>query len=103
MQLSFAVIGLNEHKIRPNTSINKRLYQVTPFTLMRQKAPMVEQVYSCIQRNGLNVLLNNNLESTFIEISLPRKRNFLCIYKHPHISITDYFFNFSQSTFAKVK
>ena len=80
-----------------------RLYQVTPFTLMRQKAPMVEQVYSCIQRNGLNVLLDNNLESTFIEISLPRKRNFLCIYKHPYISITDYFFNFSQSSFAKVK
>ena len=73
MQLSFAVIGLNEYKIRPNTSINKRLYQVTPFTLMRQKAPMVEQVYSCIQHNGLNVLLDNNLESTFIEINLHKK------------------------------
>ena len=40
---------------------------------MRQKAPMVEQVYSCIQHNGLNVLLDNNLESTFIEINLHKK------------------------------
>ena len=47
------------------------------FALMRQKAPMVEQgffinkKYLYTKRSDLSILLNKNLESTFIEINLP--------------------------------
>ena len=67
-------------------------YQVILFVMMEQRTPMAVLVstsekFSYIKWNGLNISLDNNLESTFIEVNLSKKNNFICgcIYKHPNM------------------
>ena len=71
-------------------------YQVILFVTMEQRTPMAVLVstsekFSYVKWNGLNISLDNNLESTFIEVNLPKK-NFICgcIYKHPDMPIADF-------------
>ena len=48
--------------------------------------------YLYTKRSDLNIILDKYLESTFIEINLPKERIFLCdcIYIHLHMSIADF-------------
>ena len=48
--------------------------------------------HQTISWNDLNISLDNNLESIFIEVNLPEKKNFICgcIYKDPSMSIADF-------------
>ena len=52
----------------------------------------MNEKFSYVKWNDLNISLDNNLESTFIEVNLPKKKNFICgcIYKHPKISTADF-------------
>ena len=47
----------------------------------------ITDTFSYIKRYDLNISLDNNLESTFIEVNLSKKNNFICgcIYKHPNM------------------
>ena len=55
-------------------------YQVIPFVMMKLRAPRVvytgfyiNDKFSYVKWNYLNISLDNNLESTFIEVNLPKK------------------------------
>ena len=52
----------------------------------------MNEKFSYVKWNDLNISLDNNLESTFIEVNLPKKKNFICgcIYKHPKIPTADF-------------
>ena len=45
-----------------------------------------------MKRNDSNISLDNNLESTFIEVNLPKKSlgGFTKTYKHPNMPIADF-------------
>ena len=98
MKLNFPIIGLNEHKIGLKTPINNISLSGYAFCFDETKSThggtgfFINEKYSYTKRGDLHILLDKNLESTFIEINLSKKRNFLCgcIYKHPHTSIADF-------------
>ena len=52
----------------------------------------MNEKFSYVKWNDLNISLDNNLESTFIEVNLPKKKNFICgcIYKQPKIPTADF-------------
>ena len=104
MKLNFPIIGLREHKLGLNTPINNIsllgyaiCYDDTQST-HNGTGFFINGNYFYTKRINLIILLHKNFESTFIQINLPKKENFLggCIYKHPHMSITD--FNFTYLT-----
>ena len=92
MKSNFPIIGLSEHKIGLNTPINNISLPGYAFCYDETKSTpdrtgfFINEKYSYTKRCDLNILLDKNLESTFIEINLPKKSHFLCgcIYKHPH-------------------
>ena len=98
MKLNFPIIALSEHKIRLNTPINNISLSGYAFCFDETKSThggtgfFINEKYSYTKRSDRNILLDKNLESTFIEINLPKNRNFLCgcIYKHSHMSIADF-------------
>ena len=98
MKLNFPIIGLSEHKIGLNTPINNISLWGYAFCYDETKSThggtgfFINEKYLYTKRCDLNILLDKNLESTFIEINLSKKRNLLCgcIYKHPHISRADF-------------
>ena len=97
IKFNFPIIGLTEHKIGSNFFINSISLPVHTFCYNETKSThagsgfYINDKFSYIKRNDLNTSLDNNLESTFIEVNLPKK-NFICgcIYKHPNIPIVDF-------------
>ena len=93
MKYSFPVIGLTEHKIgrnQPLCEINLPGYTFCYDKTMSSHGGTVFFVSDKIcfsQREDLNISVNGKLESTFIELDFPKKRNILCgcIYRHPHM------------------
>ena len=57
------------------------------------------------KRDDLRETLNSpgNIESTFIEIIFPNKKNliFACVYRNPHISVNDFIDNYLIGILAK--
>ena len=98
MKLNFLIIGLSEHKMGLNTPINNISLPGDAFCYGETKSThggtgfFINGKYLYTKQSDLNIFLDKNLESTFIEINLPKKRSFLscCIYKHPYMSITDF-------------
>ena len=98
MKLNFPVIGLSEHKIGWNTPVNNISLRGHVFCSDETKNThggtgfFINEKYSYTKRSDLNILLDKNIDSTFNEINLTKKRNFLCgcIYKYPHMSIADF-------------
>ena len=98
MKFNFPIIGLCEHKIRSNSWINNISLLSYTFCFDETKSThgstgfYMNEKFSYIKWNDLNISLDNNLESTFIEDNLPRKKNFICgyIYKHPKIPTADF-------------
>ena len=98
MKFNFPIIGLCEHKIRSNSWINNISLLGYTFCFDETKSThgstgfYMNEKFSYIKWNELNISLDNNLESTFIEDNLPRKKNFICgcIYKHPKIPTADF-------------
>ena len=80
MKFNFPIIGLSEHKIRSNSLINNISLPGHTFSYDETKSThggtgfYINDKFSCIKRNDLNISLDNNLESTFIEVNLPKKR-----------------------------
>ena len=77
MELNFPIIGLSEHKIELNTPINNISLPGYVFCFDETKSThdatgfFINEKYSYTKRSDLNILLDKNLESTFIEINLP--------------------------------
>ena len=55
-------------------------------------------------RQDLNIYKKNELESTFLEITNPKKSNIIVgtIYKHPSIDLTDFNSNYLNNLLEKV-
>ena len=76
MELNFPIIGLSEHKIELNTPINNISLPGYAFCFDETKSThggtgfFINEKYSYTKRSDLNILLDKNLESTFIEINL---------------------------------
>ena len=98
IKFNFPIIGLCERNIRSNSFINNISLPCLTFRYDETKSThggtgfYINDKFSYAKRNDLNISLDNNLESTFIEVNLPKKRNFYRggIYKHPNMPIADF-------------
>ena len=78
-KFNFAIVELCEHKIRSNSFINNISLPGYTFCYDETKSThggtdlYINDKFSCVKRNDLNISLDNNLESTFIEVNLPKK------------------------------
>ena len=93
---SFDIIGILEHKINKN-SMNIDLTQPGYTFYFNETESSHEGIGFFLSDNltfkqSLNLLINElrRLESTFIELIFPNKRNMICdfIYKHPNMKIS---------------
>ena len=72
MKLNFPIIGLSGHKIGLNTPINNISLPGYAFCLDERKIThggtgfFINKKYSYTKQSDLNILLDKNLESTFI-------------------------------------
>ena len=79
IKFDFPIIGLCEHKIGSNSFINNIFLPCYMFCYDETKSThgdtgfYINDKFSYIKRNDLNISLDNNLESTFIEVNLPKK------------------------------
>ena len=97
-KFNFPIIELCEHKIRSNSFINNISLPGYTFCYDETKSThggtgfYINDKFSNVKRNDLNISLDNNPELTFIEVNLPKKKNFICrcIYKHPNMPIADF-------------
>ena len=98
MKFNFPIIGLCEHKIRSDSFINNISLPGYTFCYDETKSThggtgfYINDKFSYVKRNDLNISLDNNLESTFIEVNQTQKKNFICgcIYKHPNMPLADF-------------
>ena len=96
-KLNFPIVDLSKHKIRLSNPINNISLPGYVFCFNETKSNhggkgfFINEKYSYTKRSDLDIFLDKNLKSTFIEINLPKKRNFLCgcIYKHLDMSMAD--------------
>ena len=107
----FDVIGLSEHKIRgesvPINNINIPGYN---FCYDATKSShggtgfFLSSKFSFHKIDDLNIALPGSLESTFVEIIIPNSQNIICgcIYKHPHMSISDFNDNYFEPLLDKI-
>ena len=79
IKFNFPIIGLCEYKIRSNSFINNISLPGSTFCYDEIKSThgstgfYINDKFSYVKRNDLNISLDNNLESTFIEVNLPKK------------------------------
>ena len=80
MRLNFPIVSLSERKIGLNTPINNISSPGYAVCFDETKSChcgtgfFINEKYSYPKQIDLNILLDKNLESTFIEINLPKKR-----------------------------
>ena len=80
IKFNFPIIGLCEHNIRSNSFINNISLPCLTFRYDETKSThggtgfYINDKFSYVKQNDLNISLDNNLESTFIEVNLPKKR-----------------------------
>ena len=80
IKFNFPIIGLCEHNIRSNSFINNISLPCLTFRYDETKSThggtgfYINDKFSYVKRNGLNISLDNNLESNFIEVNLPKKK-----------------------------
>ena len=78
-KFNFPIKRLCEHKIRSNYFINNISLPSYTFCYDETKSTQggtgfyINDKFSYVKRNDLNISLDNNLESTFIEVNLPKK------------------------------
>ena len=78
MKFNFPIIRLSEHKIKSNSFIDNISLPGYTFCYDETKSTHVStgfyinDIFSYLKRNDLNISLDNNLESTFIEVNLPK-------------------------------
>ena len=76
MIFNFRMVGLSENKIALNVSIiNTSAYT---FYSDETKSTRGGAVSSFTKREDLNISLGENLQSTFIEVNLFKKKIFIC-------------------------
>ena len=79
MKLNSPIIGLSEHKIGLNIPINNVFVTGYAFCYDETNSThsgtgfFINEKYSYTKRCDLNILLDKNLELTFIDINLPKK------------------------------
>ena len=79
MKLNFPIIGLSELKIGLNTPANNISLPGYAFCFDETRSThggtgfFINEKYLYTKRSDLNILLDKNLESSFIEINLPKK------------------------------
>ena len=80
IKFNFPIIRLCQHNIRSNSFINNSSLPGYTFCYDETKRThggtgfYINDKFSYVKRNGLNISLDNNLESNFIEVNLPKKR-----------------------------
>ena len=80
MKFNFPIIGLCDNKIKWNSFINNISLPCYTFCYDETKSTdggtgfYINDKFSYVKQNDLNISLDNNLESTFIEVNLPKKR-----------------------------
>ena len=94
MKFNVSVIGLSKDKIRLNSFINIIFLCGYTFSYGESKSTHGDTSFYTNDKLSFgkqNISLDKNLESTFIEVNLPPKKNFIfgCIYKHPKMLIGD--------------
>ena len=101
LQFKFDVIGITETKIKSNISpnfdlkINGYKHYQTPTEANKGGVIMyVLDKHDSIPRKDLEKLVYKSriLESTFVEIVVPNKKNIIlgCIYRHPSMDLNDF-------------
>ena len=99
----FEIIAVSETRITKNVSLlnnlnlNNYSFEFTPTETCAGSALLYNAnhlSYKCC--NDLNIYKENELESTFIEITNPRKSNIIVrvIYRHPSMDLTDFNCNY---------
>ena len=106
----FDVIGITEHKIGKFQPINNTKILGYNFCFdMTQTTHggtgfYISDKYSFRERKDLNINAAGELESTFIEIFLPKNQSIICgcIYKHPNMSISEFSDDYLSPTLNKI-
>ncbi|XP_057305356.1 uncharacterized protein LOC130642284 [Hydractinia symbiolongicarpus] len=110
LNFDFSILAITETKImknlNPNYDINLEGYQLfhTPTESSAGGTLLyVRNHFNCKIRDDLNIYKSKELESIFIEIISPRKKNTIvgCVYKHPGMSIDDFNSNYFQPIINK--
>ena len=82
MEFNFPMIGLSEHKIRSNSSISNICISLPSNTFCYDETKSthggidfyINDKLSYVKRNDLNISLDNNLQSTFMKVNLPKDK-----------------------------
>jgi len=109
IKTKFQIIGITEHKISSNiplsniklTGYHDFIYNQTS-TTHGGSGFYLDETFAYKRRNDLVLIPDNPgiLESTFVEIILPKKKNLIlgCIYRHPNstVNINEFTINFLE-------
>ena len=99
LNFNFDIITISETKIQESTQPtfdvtlqNYNLYQTSTESTSGGTLIYVSKKLNSKIRNDIKIYKPKELESTFIEITNPRKKNTLigCIYKHPCMSVDEF-------------
>ena len=113
LNFKFDIIGISETKIKKNhapifdISLTGYIHYLTPTELECGGTMIyVSDNLTSKPRKDLDSLFykSKELESSFIEIVCPNKKNIIigCIYKHPHMDTGDFNTNFLQPLLEKI-
>ena len=109
LKQSFHIIAITEHKISLNS--NEKSFNLPGYNFCFNFTEsthggtgfFTSEKLNYKVRNDLNMCQPGNLESTFIELILPFKRNLVlgCVYKHPRMKINEFNENFLDPVLEK--
>ena len=110
LKQSFDIIAITEHKISLNS--NEKSFNLPGYNFCFNFTEsthggtgfFISEKLNYKVRNDLNMCQPGNLESTFIELILPFKRNLVlgCVYKHPRMKINEFNENFLDPVLEKI-
>ena len=95
LDFKFDIIALSETKLKKNTksvkriNLNEYFYEDTPTEAEKGGTILyISKSYDYKRREDLEIYESKSIESTFVELILPKKKNKIigCIYKHHNIT-----------------
>ena len=111
LNFKFDIITITETKLQTSTQptfdinlLNYNLYQTPTESTSGGTLIYVSKILNSKIRNDIKIYKPRELESTFIEINNPRKKNTLigCIYKHPCMSVDEFNENYLTPLLKKI-
>ena len=109
VHLPFKIIGISEHKIYINKTLNNNLKGYT-FIFNNISSShggtgiFISEDLLYKRRNDLEICKKDKFESVFAEILFPGKKNIICgcIYRHPSMSVNEFVDDFLSETLTKI-